>query len=618
MASPLHRHTRSSSSGLSNMKKPQNAKAAAQRLAQVMAHQPADDEDEEDDLLYDFAPAVSSGGIGLAGGRQNKNRSPRSVRSSVDQPPPPSSRPSSVARPSSSYNLSEQQQQPLSARTTTSLLRPTPPQPKPPEPSTHLPPSSISVRSSQPVELSPHHQHSSSSIPFRSSQPVAVEVSPHFHSSSGSARSTQHADPADESQSPQHGRSSASGRSPSFSEQPTSARFGSVGRPNLKVKTAAIVPPAVPLSIKPVLSADSLQEKTRDKRLSLDFGTFKYKEPSGQQSSSALQDELDMLQEENDSLVEKLRLVEERCEEAESRTRQLEKQIASLGEGVSLEARLLSRQAAREEATSAMEQLHDVEREVKSLQIVTQRMILTQEEMEEVVLKRCWLARCWSLCVKHGIHAEIAGARYDYWSSFASTPVEVILAAGKKAKLENSSLNSDLEVREKVLQAKDQVPKMVNVESMLMVEKGLRELTSLKVEEAIAISMARKRRPSIVKSNVLDDLKLPIEGPNFSEAYELSSEETEDVLLKQAWLLYFWRRAKNQGLEADIAEERLQLWINQWNKQPTSHDAVDVERGLMELRKLGVETKLWEEPRRLVDQESSHKTLLETEYQMLA
>ncbi|KAL8031901.1 hypothetical protein ABFX02_13G059400 [Erythranthe guttata] len=653
MASPLHRHTRSGSSGLSNMKKPQNAKAAAQRLAQVMAHQPADDEDEEDDLLYDFAPAVSSGGIGLAGGRQNKNRSPRSVRSSVDQPPPPSSRPTSVARPSSTYNLSEQQQQPLSARTTTSLLRPTPPQPKTPETSTHLPPPSISVRSSQPVELSPHHQHSSSSIPFRSSQPVAVEVSPHFHSSSGSARSTQHADPTEESQSPQHARSSASGRSPSFSEQPTSARFGSVGRPNLKVKTAAIVPPAVPLSIKPVLSADSLQEKTRDKRLSLDFGTFKYKEPSGQQSSSALQDELDMLQEENDSLVEKLRLVEERCEEAESRTRQLEKQIASLGEGVSLEARLLSRkeadlqkreaalkaaaetyggggggeeltvlrmeaEAAREEAASAMEQLHDVEREVKSLQIVTQRMILTQEEMEEVVLKRCWLARCWSLCVKHGIHAEIAGSRHDYWSSLASTPVEVILAAGKKAKLETSSLNSDLEVREKVLQAKDQVPKMVNVESMLMVEKGLRELTSLKVEEAIAISMARKRRPSIVKSNVLDDLKLPIEGPNFSEAYELSPEETEDVLLKQAWLLYFWRRAKNQGLEADIAEERLQLWINQWNKPPTSHDAVDVERGLMELRKLGVETKLWEEPRRLVDQESSHKTLLETEYQMLA
>lgn len=43
----------------------------------------------------------------------------------------------------------------------------------------------------------------------------------------------------------------------------------------------------------------------------------------------------------------------------------------------------------------------------------------------------------------------------------------------------------------------------------------------------------------------------------------------------QAWLMYFWRRAKNKGLEPDIAEERLQFWINQGNKPPTSHDAVD-------------------------------------------
>lgn len=45
---------------------------------------------------------------------------------------------------------------------------------------------------------------------------------------------------------------------------------------------------------------------------------------------------------------------------------------------------------------------------------------------------------------------------------------------------------------------------------------------------------------------------------------------------------------------------------------------VTVERGLVELRKLGVETKLWEEPRRLIDQDSIQKTLLETEFQMLA
>jgi hypothetical protein len=37
-----------------------------------------------------------------------------------------------------------------------------------------------------------------------------------------------------------------------------------------------------------------------------------------------------------------------------------------------------------------------------------------------------------------GIHAEIAGARYEYWSSFSSLPVDVVLAAGQKAKEEIS------------------------------------------------------------------------------------------------------------------------------------------------------------------------------------
>lgn len=43
----------------------------------------------------------------------------------------------------------------------------------------------------------------------------------------------------------------------------------------------------------------------------------------------------------------------------------------------------------------------------------------------------------------------------------------------------------------------------------------------------------------------------------------------------QAWLTYFWRRAKEYGVEEDIAEERLQLWISRSGQSPTSHDAVD-------------------------------------------
>jgi len=40
-----------------------------------------------------------------------------------------------------------------------------------------------------------------------------------------------------------------------------------------------------------------------------------------------------------------------------------------------------------------------------------------------------------------GIHADIAEAKYNYWSMFAPNPVEVVLAAGEKAKEEAGNFN---------------------------------------------------------------------------------------------------------------------------------------------------------------------------------
>lgn len=72
LASPIHpRHVRTGSAGAPGVRKAQT-KAAAQRLAQVMSHQPADDEDsEEEDLSVDYKNTPTSiGTIGLAGGRR--------------------------------------------------------------------------------------------------------------------------------------------------------------------------------------------------------------------------------------------------------------------------------------------------------------------------------------------------------------------------------------------------------------------------------------------------------------------------------------------------------------------------------------------------------------------
>jgi len=43
----------------------------------------------------------------------------------------------------------------------------------------------------------------------------------------------------------------------------------------------------------------------------------------------------------------------------------------------------------------------------------------------------------------------------------------------------------------------------------------------------------------------------------------------------QAWLTYFWRRAKFHGVEEEVAEERLQFWAHRSGQSLTSHDAVD-------------------------------------------
>ncbi|WCJ36338.1 Coiled-coil domain-containing protein SCD2 [Euphorbia peplus] len=505
--SPAHPSSRLGS-GMSTIKRTQNvaAKAAAQRLAQVMASQTADDDDEDDDLGFRYSA-----------------------------PPPPA--PSSY---SSTLN---------------------------------------------------HNNNGHSSF-----------------------------NPAISVTRPNRSPSPALGRN--FTEHVPSVRSTSAGR---SVRTGALVQPSksslrTPISIPPIEPPSS---RNREKRFTSDVGQIKPKDNGDQREASALRDELDMLQEENEVILDKLRLAENKREEAEARSKELEKQVAAFGEGVSLEAKLLTRKEAalrqreaalkaakqnkdgrdeeianlrselenlKEGAATAVEQFREAESEAKALRTMTQRMILTQEEMEEVVLKRCWLARYWGLAVHYGICADIATVKHEHWSALAPLPFEVVISAGQKAKEVSSDTDKSRSVRDM-----SDLTGEGNIESMLSVEMGLRELASLKVEDAVVLALAQHRRPNL-KSAV---------DPKFTEACELSDEEAEDVIFKEAWLTYFWRRAKMHSVEEDIAEERLQFWISRSGQTPFSHDAVDVERGLLELRKLSIEQQLWEASRREIDQLSS-------------
>ncbi|CAH8327987.1 unnamed protein product [Eruca vesicaria subsp. sativa] len=364
-----------------------------------------------------------------------------------------------------------------------------------------------------------------------------------------------------------------------------------------------------------------------EKRVLPDFNA---KDTKDQHEASALQDEVDMLQEENESILEKLRLEDEKCKEAEARVRELEKQVTSLGEGVSLEAKLLSRKEAalrqremalknakqnregankettalraqvenaKQEAAAVVAQAQVAESEVNALRTMTHRMILTPKEMEEVVLKRCWLARYWGLAARYGICSDIATSKYEYWSSLAPLPFEIVLSAGQKAKEGSWEKDSeDNEKRSQLVQDINDLTGEGNIESMLSVEMGLKELASLKVEVSITLTLAQLRLANTFRLSDPAELKSP-GGPKLAEALELSPEESEDVLFKEAWLTYFWRRALSLGIDVDIARERLQFWISRSAHSPSSHDAMEVEQGLTELRKRRIERRLWEASR---------------------
>ncbi|XP_074316516.1 coiled-coil domain-containing protein SCD2-like [Silene latifolia] len=418
-----------------------------------------------------------------------------------------------------------------------------------------------------------------------------------------------------------------------FVEPVPSVRSSSTGRPTT-IRPATVGPPALktPVLIPPV---ELPTPKARAQGRFPEFGQFDSKVSENEPEAADLLDKLDLVQQENETLVEQHREAEKRREEAEARIKQLELQVASMGEGLSMEGKLIKRKEAalrqrevalaaakrrsegkeeietlqleietiRTEAATIMDKLQDAETEAKSLRIMTQRMILTQEEEEEVMLKRCWLARYWGLAVQYGICADIAGSKYEHWSRFAPLPFEVVTSAGQKAKedfLDKAENSTDRWSKSGRVQG--DLTGEGNVETMLSVEMGLREMASLKIEDAIALSMAQRRRPNLIR-----DQRVAAD-PKFMESFELSQEESDDVLFKEAWLSYFWKRARDYRVEEDIAEERLQLWTNRTGQSPTLQDAVDVDRGLIELRKLGIEQQLWEASRKELEH---HPSLVE-------
>ncbi|MCO5547646.1 hypothetical protein L7F22_001097 [Adiantum nelumboides] len=120
---------------------------------------------------------------------------------------------------------------------------------------------------------------------------------------------------------------------------------------NTTGRTSMTRPPTPPSTLSPVPSNRSRPPPASVVAAPPDndtsrFGRFSQSLLDDKRESASLHDKIDQLEEEKEELVSQLRAVEDKCKEADARAKQLEKQVANLGEGVSLEARLISRKEA--------------------------------------------------------------------------------------------------------------------------------------------------------------------------------------------------------------------------------------------------------------------------------
>jgi hypothetical protein len=137
-----------------------------------------------------------------------------------------------------------------------------------------------------------------------------------------------------------------------------------------------------------------------------------------------------------------------------------------------------------------------------------------------------------------GICEDISTSRYEHWSALAPLPSEVVLSAAQKSEDSWQTGGSD-RTWSKVISNFSDLNGEGNIESMLAVETGLREIASLKVEDAVMLALSRYRQTNVARQAVTDPR---VQGePKFSETFELSHDEQQDILFKEVSYIFTGR-----------------------------------------------------------------------------
>ena len=228
----------------------------------------------------------------------------------------------------------------------------------------------------------------------------------------------------------------------------------------------------------------------------------------------------------------------------------------------------------------------------------------------DAALKAAWLARYWRSAFRLGVAPESSWREAELWSRRAPDGGDdalrrVIDAAAAAAEGGFVAVPAFLRADAGAADASAGEPHPAEprgawtpttLADAIEVEVALRTMTAMRVEEAVLVALADRRRA--LADRRVDPAEIAADGGGADDEWiRLSPAEEAEVAHRRAWLCYAWFRARAAGVEPGLAQARCELWFPRaTGRQATfeaAREALEVEEGLREIRELGVEYQLW-------------------------
>ena len=207
---------------------------------------------------------------------------------------------------------------------------------------------------------------------------------------------------------------------------------------------------------------------------------------------------------------------------------------------------------------------------------------LCRQEAIEVVIRRGILAFYWDRAAEHQICPEIATLRANYWKSrsdSSGSAVHIMMEEFCRGNASGASVGRE---------GMGLPLASLNPADMVEAERGMRELSELRIQRYVRESMKDCYRPRLAK--VMEAPRILSKSSIF---LALSEEQVEELNVRTLWTLYLWDQAFKEEIDLNVSAEKRDFWLEHALEPPCTKRHAELQAAHIELQVFGVESKLW-------------------------